>query len=305
MSTGPIAASLHDGPGSAQQDRGLVSASQRENFPVLTPLLGRELRQAFKSVYGFCRCADDAADRPDPAEASAALRSLRRHLDNMLEGRPTDPAMTELRRVVLTHQLPGEPFHRLLDAFEQDQIVREYQTWNELLDYCRGSANPVGEIVLRLGGNTEDDPRWEPLLAMSDRLCTALQLANFWQDVRRDLLELGRVYIPREALGIGPDALRTWANHAGEPQARIAFSRILRPLVAKTHAMLDAAAPLHTLVDRSIARPVWLFQASARLVLRRTEASGCMTLWSRPRISRWRLGLLVLCAGAGLRWSRP
>jgi squalene synthase HpnC len=305
MSTGPIAASLQGGPQALTHAGGGVAVSRRENFPVLTPLLSRELRRSFAAVYGFCRCADDAADRPDPDEATAMLRALRRDLDAALDGRHTDPAMAELRGAIERHRLPGEAFHRLLDAFEQDQIVRGYPTWDDLLDYCRGSANPVGEVVLRMGGHTEADPLWERLLAMSDHVCTALQLANFWQDVRRDLLDLGRVYIPQDAIGIEPAMLRAWADGGGKPESREEFSRILRPLLTKTDAMLNAAAPLHTMVDRSIARPVWLFQASARLVLRRIEAMGCLTLWSRPRVPRWRLGLLVLCAAAGLRGSRP
>jgi squalene synthase HpnC len=282
----------------AQAATGAIAQRARENFPVLSLLVPGRLRPAFAAVYAFCRTADDLADRRDREEALALLGAWRGQLLAMSAGAPEHPVFAALEPVVRAHRLPTEPFHRLLDAFEQDQRVVRYETWDQVLAYCRGSADPVGEIILRLGGHDEADRQWEPLLAQSRLVCTGLQLANFWQDVRRDLLELDRIYLPRAETGLDAQELLTLAGSDPGGVAGGAYARILRPFVAKTHAMFDEASSLHRRISRVLAGPVWLFQSGGRAVLRRIEAEGYATLWRRPRVSRARLAGLVAWAAA-------
>jgi squalene synthase HpnC len=192
----------------------------RENFSVLSWLLPRRLRDDFAAVYAFCRWSDDLADEAaSPEAARAALRAWRSQLDACFAGTPsplpqggaggagnqTHPIFIALRETIVRHRLPAEPFHHLLDAFERDQDVTRYDTYDQLLDYCRLSADPVGRLVLMLGGVRE-----EVCFRDADATCTALQIVNHMQDVRRDVLERDRVYLPAEIArkhGLDPELL--------------------------------------------------------------------------------------------------
>src|SRR5688572_12921875 len=171
--------------------RGLTLA-RRENFHVLTRFVPPRLVDDFCAVYAFCRCADDLADESGSARrASELLGSWERELVDCFAGRASHPVFVALRATVERRRLPIEPFWRLLSAFAQDQVTTRYESWDELLGYCSRSAAPVGRLVLMLF----DEPAatcGEP----ADATCAALQLVNFWQDVRRDLIERGRIYIP-------------------------------------------------------------------------------------------------------------
>src|SRR5262249_22466811 len=154
-----------------------------ENFPVLSFLLPRRLRQDFANVYAFCRTADDLADEgEDPAQRRVLLAAWRQELRQCFAGKPAHPYFVALQETVRRHALEIRPFEDLLDAFEQDQDVTRYESWDELLRYCERSANPVGRIVLALCDQLDEERA-----ALSDQTCTALQLVNFWQDVRRDI----------------------------------------------------------------------------------------------------------------------
>jgi squalene synthase HpnC len=285
----------------APSDAALASASRRENFHVLSRLVPPDLRPDFQAVYAFCRTADDLADdtglpagAADAALASARLVALERlarfrvGLTACFEGRPVGPLFEALARTAERRALVAAPFHRLLDAFEQDQRVATYETWDQLLHYCRGSADPVGHIVLTLAGHRPPDeaPEHTELYRRSDAVCTALQLANHWQDVRRDLFERGRVYAPSEITGFSIDQLRDWAARPNDPEARVPFIRGMRPLLDRTRALFDEGAPLPAMVDPRIARLVWLFAAGGRRILRKTEALGGATLWRRPVVTK-------------------
>ena len=167
-----------------------------ENFTVASWLLPRSIRRGFADVYAFCRWADDLADDPrnrgDPGRGLEMLRWWRDELDRCYAGRPRHPVYVALAATVERHGLPREPFDDLIDAFEQDQRVTRYPDLPTLLRYCEKSANPVGRLVLMLMGYRDAERS-----ALSDATCTALQLTNFWQDVRRDVLERDRVYLPR------------------------------------------------------------------------------------------------------------
>lgn len=287
--------------------RTLTTAS-RENFSVLSRLVPERLRDDFAAVYAFCRWADDLGDETGDDDAARA-RSLellawwRQGLESCFaeEGVPTHPVFVALRETAKKHELPMAPFDDLIRAFEQDQTVRTYATWDQLMDYCDRSANPVGRIVLRLAGERPESEGGragsDELFAMSDSVCSALQLINFWQDVRRDLDERGRVYMPTEESGVSVEQLRSWAQRPSDPEARVPYIKALRPLVVRTKAMFVEGQGLPDRLHDPAMRPVvWLFGAGGMAITRQVERIGCATLWKRPVVSKSQQAGLVLRA---------
>lgn len=295
--------------------RGLAT-THYENFSVLTSLVPKHLRDDFGAVYAFCRWADDLGDEtgstPEARARSERLLAWWRtslHECFAREGPgPTHPVYIALRETARRHEhLTPKPFEDLIDAFVQDQrkgIASDpsthYQTWAEVLDYCTRSANPVGRIVLTLGGHAppEVDPANAHLYAMSDATCTGLQLINFWQDVRRDLRERDRVYIPITGpdggpTGITPDLLKDCIDRPDDPRCRVPFIRGVRPLVDRTHEILVAGSPLPGSLDSGLRPVVWLFGAGGDAILRAVRRMGCATLWDRPRLDSTEKALLV------------
>lgn len=255
-----------------------VARRHYENFTVATRLVPPRLRQHLATVYAFARWSDDLADEAaDPADAVASLAAWRHELEECFAGRPRHPVMVALSQTVRQSSLTIEPFADLLDAFEQDQRKTRYETRDELVDYCRRSADPVGRIVLALEGCR--DPR---LVAMSDSICTGLQLVNFWQDLRRDRLA-GRVYLPREDMrrhGVDEEEF-----DAASPTA--ALRRLLAEEVAWARECFAAGAPL---VERGppVLRPaIAMFLGGGRAVADAIERAGFDTLSRRPTVGRW------------------
>src|SRR5271170_351665 len=178
-------------PEAAQQYTRWLATHHYENFNVVSWLLPKELHQHFYNVYAYCRWADDLGDEiPETARALELLDWWEHELRLCYEGRPTHPVFVALRQTIEVKEIPERPFADLLRAFRQDQVVKRYETWDAMIDYCVYSANPVGRLVLYLCGYRDESRQ-----KLSDATCTALQLANFWQDVGRDL-EKGRIYIP-------------------------------------------------------------------------------------------------------------
>lgn len=214
-----------------------MAVDHYENFPVGSIVLPRRLRPAVHAIYRFARTADDLADEGDatPAERLSALQSLRDELDRLAAGQaPHTPMMQTLAASIHRHALPLQPFYDLLSAFSQDVEKTRYQTFGELVDYCRRSANPVGRLMLALFG--EHDSR---SLAMSDGICTALQLINFWQDVAVDW-QKGRVYLPQEDLArFRIDEAQIARGDAGGMWPMLMDKEVKRAL-----AMLQAGSPL-------------------------------------------------------------
>lgn len=270
--------------------------SHRENFHVLSGMLPRRLRDDFAAVYAFCRWSDDLADEAGGPQASVPLLGWwGRELRDCFEGRPRHPVFVTLRETVRRHDLPSDPFLDLLDAFRQDQTVVRYATWEDLLEYCRRSANPVGRLVLMLCGH-RDALR----LTLADDTCTALQLANFWQDVRRDVLDRDRVYLPgaiaaRHGLDLDEwaDAVRRHAaahsargGGALRPDVRAAFRATLRDLTDRAQVLFDQGRALHPLLGRDVRPAVQLFSLGGQAVLRRIRRMGYDTWAARPRVGR-------------------
>jgi len=281
-----------------------LARTHYENFSVLSVLVPRPLRPAFAAVYAFCRVSDDLADEggPGPQARAAALASLadwRRQLHVCFDA--DQPAVVEhpvfqaLRPVIAQHKLPRKPFDDLLDAFEQDQRTETYETWAELLAYCDKSASPVGRIVLMLAGYRppEECPANAARYELSGAVCVALQLTNFWQDVRRDLIERDRVYLPREICGLDRVKLRAWLGEGEGSLHRAEFAGAVAPCIARTWALFQRGRELRALLDRSIGPVVGLFQDGGEHVLRAIERHEVSTLWHRPRLSRPRKAWLV------------
>ncbi|MBV8781860.1 MAG: squalene synthase HpnC [Phycisphaerae bacterium] len=266
-----------------------------ENFSVISLLLPRHLRQDFCNVYAYCRTADDLADEiGDRHESLRQLSAFRHQLHDCYAGRPNGPIFVALKSTIDRHAIPMQPFDDLLDAFEQDQRVTRYQTFAELVDYCRRSADPVGRLVLWMCGYR--DPQRQRL---SDRTCTALQLANFWQDVRRDLLDRDRIYLPAETMrrfGVSEDDLRQHiANRTCDDRCR----QMIRFEVERTARMFDEGEMLLPMLDQSVRGQIGLFGAGGRAVLQSIRRRNFDTLSDRPALSQFQKGSLILSALMG------
>lgn len=256
-----------------------------ENFHVVSFLLPRRLHQDFYNVYAYCRWADDLGDEiGDRAESLRLLAWWRAELDAMYDGRASHPVFAALAQTVQRHGIPRQPFADLIQAFVQDQTVTRYPDWAGLLGYCRCSANPVGRLVLYLCGYADEERQ-----RLSDATCTALQLANFWQDVTVDLLK-DRVYLPL-------DVLRRHGSSVDEIFARRftpAFGAAMREAVEKARGLFEEGLPLAGMVGRRLALDLDLFSRGGMRVLDKIERQGFDVLASRPAISRWeRVGLLM------------
>lgn len=256
-----------------------------ENFHIVSFLLPKRLHQDLYNVYAYCRWADDLGDEMgDRQESLRLLAWWSEQLDALYAGRTRHPVFVALQPTIERHGIPREPFADLVRAFVQDQTVNRYRTWEELFGYCRYSANPVGRLVLHLCGYA--DPERQRL---SDFTCTALQLANFWQDVTVDL-DQDRVYMPLEVLerhGCGLDEL-----HAR--RATPAFRAALSEMVERARALFRQGLPLARMVDRRLALDIELFSRGGLRVLDKIAACDYDVLSRRPAISRIeRVGLLV------------
>jgi squalene synthase HpnC len=248
----------------------------------------------FHNVYAYCRWADDLADESGGGpRALALLRWWREELLRCYGGTPRHPVLVALRGTIRRFAIPPEPFLDLLYAFEQDQLVKHYRTYDQLLGYCRYSANPVGRLVLYLCGAYDPDRA-----ALADHVCTALQLANFWQDVARDY-DIGRVYLPdedRERFGYPDEDL---AARRFTPE----FARLLQFEVDRTRDLFYRGFPLVERVPPAVQADVELFIQGGLAILRKIEASHYDVWARRPALAKWEKGALV--AGALWRRLRP
>jgi squalene synthase HpnC len=256
-----------------------------ENFHVVSFLLPKRLHQDFYNVYAFCRWADDLGDEMgDTAESLRLLAWWRDELEAMYAGRVQHPVFVALQPTAYKYNLPQQLFSDLIGAFEQDQRVTRYANWEELFDYCRCSANPVGRLVLRLCGYSDDERD-----RMSDATCTALQLANFWQDVTVDL-EKDRVYLPLDVLA--RHGYTVADLQAGRFNA--AFQAVMRDAVGVARKLFLQGLPLIKTVDKRLAFDLELFSRGGMRVLEKIERQNYNVLERRPAISKFeRIQLLV------------
>lgn len=259
-----------------------------ENFTVSSVTLPRHLRQDYCNVYAYCRWSDDLADETGDASRSIELLDWwREELRAMFRGRSSHPVFVALSETVERHALPASDFEALLDAFMQDQEVLRYRTFEDLLGYCRLSANPVGRIVLRLNG-CED----EQLFALSDSVCTGLQLANHWQDVRRDW-GINRVYIPEESMRSHTYSVEALALDIGRGSASTRYKQIISDLVERTKALFDAGLPLADHFAGRLGIGIELFARGGMAVLEKIRAQDYDTISLQPVVTKVERGLLL------------
>jgi squalene synthase HpnC len=268
-----------------------LTATHYENFSVVTWLTPRDWRPAFQSIYAFCRWSDDLGDEVgDPRQSLELLGWWRGELRALYGGRACHPVMIALAETVAHHRIPIEPFEALISAFEQDQTVTEYLTYEQLLDYCTRSANPVGHLILYVAGAfTTENAR------LADATCTALQLANFWQDVARDLA-IGRIYLPRADrmhFGYSESDLRAL-------RFTTAFAGLMKFEVERARALFAQGRPLVSRVPRELAVNLDVFSRGGLAILDRIEARGFDVLSARPVLSRWTKLLLLGRAIVGM-----
>lgn len=272
-----------------------LARSHYENFTVASRLLPAALRQHFYHVYAYCRWADDLADEAEsPARSLELLDWWEGELAACYQGQPRHPVFRALQETIEQFSIPIEPLRNLLAAFRQDQHVRHYDEFDQLLAYCRNSANPVGRLVLYLG-RCHDAHR----AALSDQICTGLQLANFWQDVARDW-DRGRVYLPRSTcrqFGYDESCFRTRTCNQ-------AFRDALEYEVSRAEGCLRSGQPLVGLMPPELRAEVWLFAQGGLKILghiRRLDYD----VWSqRPTVTkREQFGLLA--GFVWQRWLRP
>ena len=269
-----------------------LATSHYENFHVATFFLPNRVKPHFESIYAYCRVSDDLGDEvSDPATATRLLDTWAGMLTECYETpqQSRHPVFVALHETIAAHAVPKELFARLLDAFQQDQWKTHLESMQELMDYSEDSANPVGRLVLWVCGYRE-----ESLGLLSDKVCTALQLANFWQDVVEDD-ERGRRYLPGDEmlrLGVTDEQIRARAFSQE-------FWRLMQALVERTRAMLHEGAAITGLVDRELAATLSLFCKGGDAILDAIEAQGFDVLKHRPEVSKGKKARLLAGALVG------
>jgi squalene synthase HpnC len=268
-----------------------LAHSHYENFSVASLLLPRRLLPHFHAIYAYCRWADDLGDETGGGErALALLRWWRQELADCFAGKPRHPVMIALAPTIRRFHIPSQPFLDLIRAFEQDQHIKRYESYAQLVDYCRYSANPVGQLVLYLCETFDSSKS-----ALSDAICTGLQLANFWQDVSRDL-DIGRVYLPaedRRAYGY------TDADLEGR-RFTPAFRELLRFEVERAKALFHQGLPLTRMVPADVQTDIELFIRGGTSILDKIAALDYDVWQQRPALKKWEKAALV----GGVLWRR-
>jgi len=267
-----------------------LAKSHYENFSVATWFLPKRLRQHFYNVYAYCRISDDLGDEVgDPQQSLELLDQWEAELNACYAGSPKHPVFVALAETVKQFSIPQHEFSGLLIAFRQDQTITRFETFDDILAYCRYSANPVGHLVLYLCGYSDAERQ-----QLSDYTCTALQLANFWQDVFVDYGK-GRIYLPLEDLrrfGVtGGDI----AQRRATPQ----FVAMMKFEVERARDWFARGLPLVKKVNRELAIDLELFSRGGQEILNAIERQGFDVLRARPEISKSRKLMLVLRAAMG------
>jgi squalene synthase HpnC len=267
-----------------------LAESHYENFHVATWFLPKPMRPYFHSIYAYCRVSDDLGDEAgSPAQALALLDLWGQELDACYEGRARHPVFVALAETIRDCSIPKQPFADLLTAFRQDQTVTRYGTMLDLLGYCRYSANPVGRLVLYACGEASEEK-----FRFSDATCSALQLANFWQDVRVDW-DKGRVYIPQQDMEFFGVTDQTIAAGEATPE----FRALMKFEVDFARGRFEEGLTLIGMVDRDLAVDLDLFSRGGLEILRAVEHRDYDVLSARPYISKPAKLKLAMRAVAG------
>jgi squalene synthase HpnC len=272
-----------------------LAETHYENFHVASWFLPKRLRPHFHSIYAYCRISDDLGDEVGNPEQSLALLDLwGQELDACYRGQARHPVFVALAETIRICNIPQKPFADLLVAFRQDQTVTRFETIDDVLDYCHYSANPVGRLVLYACGYRDPER-----FVLSDYTCSALQLANFWQDVTVDYAK-DRIYFPlADMRRFGVDQA-TIANRNFTPQ----FRDLMRHEVDYARQMFAQGMPLIQMVDRELAVDLDLFSRGGLEILNAIERQDYNVLRARPAISKGKKVTLLLRALRGKVFGR-
>jgi squalene synthase HpnC len=262
-----------------------LARTHYENFSVATWFLPKRLRRHFFNIYAYCRISDDLGDEIGDAAASLALLDQwQAELEACYDGAPKHPVFVALAETVRQFEIPKHEFSDLLIAFRQDQTITRFETFEDVLGYCRYSANPVGHLVLYLCGYRDAERQ-----QFSDYTCIALQLANFWQDVSVDYAK-GRIYLPladMRRFSASEDDIMCGRNTP-------AFRALMRFQVGRAHEWFQRGLPLIGKVDRELAIDIELFSRGGQEILRAIEKQDYAVLGNRPVISTGRKLALII-----------
>lgn len=276
-----------------------LTETHYENFHVASIFLPERLRAHFHAIYAYCRVSDDLGDEVGDKDQSLALLDWwQEQLESCYRGVATHPVFVALLPTIQACSIPIEPFADLLVAFRQDQTVTRFSSIEDVLAYCRYSANPVGRLVLYVAGY-RDEERFR----LSDQTCTALQLANFWQDVLVDYGK-GRIYLPQADMARFKvtEALLSECIAAGRANATL--RELLRYEVGYARVLFASGMPLVGMVDRDLAVDLDLFSRGGLAILHAIEAQKFDVVCGRPSVSKPRKAALLLRALAG-KYLRP
>jgi squalene synthase HpnC len=265
-----------------------IALGHGENFTVASWLLPQPLRRHVYAVYAYCRGVDDLGDEAE-GDRLALLDEWERELRACYDGEPSDIRFVALQHTIERFSIPPGPFLRLIEANRRDQRVVRYQAFDDLLEYCSYSANPVGELVLHLFGYTDDRRR-----RLADATCTGLQLANFWQDVARDL-DKGRIYLPLEDF----ERFEYSEGELGRRQFNSRFRRLMKFQVRRTRDYFAEGLRLLPHVSGRLRFDLKLFSLGGLAVLEAIERANYDVLTERPQIKRMQK------AGIALRGLLP
>ena len=261
-----------------------------ENFPVASLLLPAPLRQPVEAIYRFARSADDLADEgSDPSNIRLArLNDYRTELDRIERGQPARAALfQDLGKTIKDHGLPLQPFHDLLDAFSQDVTKKRYASFDEVLDYCRRSANPVGRLLLHLFKRTTDSA-----LRQADAICTALQLTNFWQDIDVDYTKDKRIYLPQDEMAHHGVTER----HLAEKRCDAAWRALLAFQIGRTRTIMSAGMGLGRSLPGRLGLEIRATAQGGLTILKKIEAVNYDVFRRRPVLQALDWPLLILRA---------
>jgi len=254
-----------------------LAETHYENFHVATWFLPKALRPHFHAIYAYCRISDDLGDEVgSTAEALALLELWGEELDACYAGRARHPVFVALAETIRECSIPKQPFADLLVAFRHDQMVTRYETMDDVLEYCQYSANPVGRLVLYASGEADEEK-----FLLSDSTCSALQLANFWQDVREDYAR-GRVYLPQNDMEFFHVSDQSIAEGIATP----GFRGLMRTEVDYARGLFEKGLPLIGMVNRDLALDLDLFSRGGLEILRAIEQRDYDVLSARPAISK-------------------
>src|SRR5258707_9078754 len=267
-----------------------LAKSHYENFSVATWFLPSRLRRHFYNVYAYCRISDDLGDEVgNPQQSLELLDQWEAELNACYAGSPRHPVFVALKETVRQFDIPKHEFSDLLIAFRQDQTVTRFETFDDVLGYCRYSANPVGHLVLYLCGYRDAERQ-----KLSDYTCTALQLANFWQDVDVDFGK-GRIYLPLEDLRRHGVAVKDIADRKASPE----FIELMKFEVQRAREWFERGLPLVGKVNKELAIDLELFSRGGQEILNAIERQGYAVLGRRPVITKTRKLALVARAALG------